>query len=239
MFSRLLERTLRSPVRRYLHRRFHVSFSQSGEDLQLAKLLRASTPGTYVDVGCWHPVKASNSYHFYLRGWRGLCVDPNPKLRSLFAAHRSGDVFVEAAIMSGVDRATYFSLTEEVEDGRASMNSLDASFVREVGVSQESILESEVRCVRLDELLDRHQAELGRLDFFDIDVEGFDLEVLRTNDWERFRPRVVMIESDNPFALESESACSRFLHQQGYELVAKSALTETVGNLFFVDTAEP
>lgn len=52
-----------------------------GDDIQLNKLIKEKTPGVYIDIRCWHPVKASNTYFFYLRGWKGICIDPNLELK--------------------------------------------------------------------------------------------------------------------------------------------------------------
>lgn len=69
-------------IRRKIYKRYNISFSQGGgDDIQLYKLLKATNPGVYVDIGCWHPVKASNTYFFNLRGWKGICIDPNPELK--------------------------------------------------------------------------------------------------------------------------------------------------------------
>jgi hypothetical protein len=66
-------------LKRKIYTRYNISFSQGGgDDIQLKKLLKVQKPGVYVAIGSWHPVKASNSYFFYLRGWKGICIDPNP-----------------------------------------------------------------------------------------------------------------------------------------------------------------
>jgi hypothetical protein len=71
---------------------------------------------------------------------------------------------------------------------------------------------------RLETLLDRHFPEgVGAIDFMSIDVEGSEMAVLRSNDWERYRPRVIVIEVlgkvlDNL----GESEEIRFLRDLGY-----------------------
>jgi hypothetical protein len=55
-----------------------------------------------------------------------------------------------------------------------------------------------------------------RLDFFDIDVEGFDLEVLKTNDWVKYRPKVIVIESDISLQNDISSEIVKYLELQNY-----------------------
>lgn len=90
---------MKNKIREFIYRRYNISFSQGGgDDIQLKKIIKQTVPGMYVDIGCWHPVKASNTYHFYLRGWKGICIDPNPEIKSLFNKFRPKDTFINCAI---------------------------------------------------------------------------------------------------------------------------------------------
>src|SRR5262249_8232028 len=74
------------------------SYSQEGEDLILDRILDSKRTGFYIDVGCHHPFRFSNSYLFYRRGWQGICVDPLPEAKSSFRRYRPRDTFVETAV---------------------------------------------------------------------------------------------------------------------------------------------
>ena len=54
----------------------NCSYSQEGEDMVLARYLEGQKNGFYVDVGAHHPFRFSNTYHFYLKGWHGVNIDP-------------------------------------------------------------------------------------------------------------------------------------------------------------------
>jgi hypothetical protein len=45
----------------------------------------------YPDIGAAHPVQHSNTFHFYERGWSGLCVEPNPEFFALYRTYRPRD----------------------------------------------------------------------------------------------------------------------------------------------------
>ena len=74
-----------------------------------------------------------------------------------------------------------------------------------------------------------------RLDFFDVDVEGYDLEVLKTNDWERFRPRFLVVESDLPLKEDLVSEMHDYLVSVGYTLIGKVVTKGNLGNTFYID----
>ncbi len=115
---------MKNKIREFIYNRYNISFSQSGDDIQLNKLIKASTPGAYVDIGCWHPVKASNTYYFYLRGWKGICIDPNPELKILYNKFRKKDIFINSAIGLENQNLKYYLLN----DNYSSMNTLNHDF---------------------------------------------------------------------------------------------------------------
>ena len=69
---------------------------------------------------------------------------------------------------------------------------------------------------------------------FDIDVEGLDLEVLKTNDWNKYRPKVVVVESDISIKQDVKSEITQYLELQNYRLIGKSNINGDLGNLFFL-----
>jgi hypothetical protein len=87
----------------------------------------------------------------------------------------------------------------------------------------------------LKEILDSNLEENDRLDFFDIDVEGFDLEVLKSNDWNRYRPKVIIIESDFSIKIDIYSEVVTYLELQNYRLIGKSIINGDLGNLFLIE----
>ena len=85
---------------RALSKRLKISFSQCGEDLIVAHLMAAlkiSEP-TYLDIGAHHPSLLSNTYLLYLKGSRGVCIEPDPKLFAQLKAKRKRDVCLNVGI---------------------------------------------------------------------------------------------------------------------------------------------
>lgn len=214
--------------RTLIYSRYNVSFSKSGEDIQLYKLFNRSG-GQYLDIGCFEPVTFSNSYFFYLRGWNGFVVDPNPQFQTKFTKVRPKDKFINRGISSHSGVLTYFMLPQKM----SSMNTFDYNFL--VKNNLESYIEKEVKVPMssLEELID--EFKLGNsIDFLDVDVEGMDYEVLVNNNWEKFRPSVIVVETDKELAHDLHSDITHLLEDKEYKLLAKMVqCTNGSGNLIF------
>jgi FkbM family methyltransferase len=205
------------------------SYSQEGEDMILRRLLTGQRTGFYVDVGAHHPYRFSNTCHFYLRGWRGINIEPNPDALRIFKRRRSRDINLGVGIAESASALTYYRFDEP------ALNSFDPELVarRLATTPFRQIGTDTIPVHRLDLVLDQYLPKDTALDFLSVDVEGFDLQVLRSNNWERYRPHYVLVE-----ALESSldslaaDATYQFMRDHGYTLLAK-----TLNTLIFLDGA--
>lgn len=239
--SEMISRPLRSALRRcrdayavlegsaycYSKKRYayHVlSFSQEGEDGVLQRLFERKPVGFYVDVGSHHPQRFSNTYRFYLRGWTGINVDPLPGSKARFDALRRRDINLEIGVAAQPGELTYYCFKEP------ALNTFDPK----IAITRESPLISadQVRVLRLSDVLDQHVKPGQKIDFLSVDVEGLDIQVLRSNDWRRYRPSYVLAEAlgmrDVAHVLSSE--LHEYMVSQAYSLFAKC-----VNTLFYVD----
>jgi FkbM family methyltransferase len=222
---------MKNKIKEIIFKKFNVSFSKSGDDIQLHKLINSTSPGLYVDIGCWHPIKASNTYFFYLRGWKGLCIDPNPELEILYAKYRPTDNFINCAVGEDLKFFKYYMLQEQF----SSMNTLDLEFIKNHNLVDKIKKEINIPTLSLKTILDANVKKNDRLDFFDIDVEGFDIEVLKSNDWKKYRPKVIVVETDLMLQEDLNSQIVNYLELQNYRLIGKSIIMGDLGNLFLID----
>ena len=79
-----------------LHPAARVSYAQNMEDILLDRFFMDQR-GTFMDIGANHPIYDNNTYFFYLRGWRGVNLEPIPRLHNLFLQHRPEDLNVAVA----------------------------------------------------------------------------------------------------------------------------------------------
>jgi len=201
---------------RALGRARRRSYAQAGEDLFLARLFAGQAEGVYVDVGAYHPRRLSNTQLLYERGWRGLNVDATPGSMALFDALRPGDVNLELAISDVPGPVVLHSWGLHAENTAAPDQARAA--VEALGPPLETL---ELPTRTLTAVLDGSPFRDAAIDLLDVDVEGSDLGVLRSLDWTRYRPRVVLVEvfADDLDAVVA-SEIHRFLDACGYRRIA-------------------
>jgi FkbM family methyltransferase len=200
----------------------NLSFSQEGEDLVLYRLMGHKTNGFYVDIGAHHPYRFSNTYKFYQLGWRGINIDPLPGSMTLFKDKRPRDINLEIAIVHSEYQQPYYYMFAE-----PALNTMDerVAKMRELTVPTDKIINTiKVPSYKLADVLDQYLPDQGGIDFFSIDVEGMDFDVIKSNNWDKYQPNFVVLENFNSELHEDlNSEVTVFLVERNYRLVAKTA----------------
>ena len=203
-------------------------WSQHEEDGFLARELAGSIQdGYYVDVGANHPARLSNTYRLYNLGMRGLCIEPNEMLCELIARYRAEDEVVAVAVGPEEKLVRFYELArhdfstfseEEYKSRIAHGHRLRRAAYKPV--------------FRLSTILQSCRPPgRTRFELLSVDTEGWDEMVLRSNDWQQFRPRLIAVEANTDAARASTQA---FLQSVGYELVQRFEI-----NGVFRDLASP
>ena len=210
----------------YFYRRFKTSFSKSGEDIQLWQLLKKGH-GIYVDIGGHHPIFSSNSYFFYIRGWRGIVVEPNPAFEILHKRIRPNDFFFSGGLAGQEGEMEYFMLDSD-ERNSFSGKHLESSDLNNKITSTKSIT---VRT--LSQICGQFLGDNPSIDFMTIDVEGMEQEVLLGNDWSKYRPKYILLESNLPIEQEFNGELSAIMAEREYHLIGKTLQGHFLGTLWF------
>ncbi|MHB8913393.1 MAG: FkbM family methyltransferase [Minisyncoccota bacterium] len=198
------------------------SYSQEGEDLVLSRFLEASTTGFYVDIGAHHPKRFSNTYFFYKKGWRGINIDAMPGSMEAFKRDRPEDINLEIAISDKKQALTYYLFNEPALNGFSEAVSKERDGAKGYSIIGEKKIETNT----LKEVLDKNLPTSTQIDFMSIDIEGYDFEALVSNDWQKYRPRFVLVEDLGTHLNEiNKSKLGQFMEQQGYQLCAKTYFT--------------
>ena len=192
------------------------SYSQFGED-RLLRALFSESEGNYVDVGAGEPSSGSNTFLFYRSGWSGTLIDPVSRYERWAAAVRSRDRFELAICSNNAGTQEFFEFEQ------AQFSTTDSFRAEELMAAGRTLARSyQVRSVAIADL----PVECSPADpcFFSIDVEGAELSVLESVDWERTRPGVICVE-ELVFRLDEQSEVGRYLLARGYRLEGRVGLS--------------
>jgi hypothetical protein len=193
------------------------TYSQYGEDQQIMQCFKESE-GFYFDIGCSLPRKFSNSFLFYEKGWIGIGVDLNSRMKYFWRILRRRDSFLVAGI-SNLITIDWFIM----EHGFSSTVSEAYAQSLVVNRSRKIIKKGKFKAVKLSALCESHFECIKPSDacFFNIDAESHDMNILESNDWNRFVPRVICIE-DPDAQRTPETEINRFLSRRGYKFLTQS-----------------
>ncbi len=202
-----------------------ASFSQEGEDLIVRSIFASKQNlGFYVDIGAHHPYRLSNTFCFYEMGWSGINIDPIPNMKPLFDSHRPRDVNLNLGVSNYSGEMKYFIFNEP------AVNTFNEQLAFELANEPKhgcKLIETKVVKVNtLANILNSHLINGKSIDFMSIDVEGYELEVLQSNDWLRYRPKVLLVEiHDLDFENLYNSKVYKYLNDIGYKMIAKTLIT--------------
>ena len=188
------------------------SFAQCAEDVIIQTLV-GTNPGRYVDVGSGHPIRGSNTYALYEQGWSGLLVDPLRSNIELSRHVRPRDVAIEGLCSSTNEHAIEFFEYEIYQYSTASPEQVNELAQRGHRARDSYQLPS----FSLKTLV--HDSKMQDARVLSIDVEGMELEVLQGNDWQVFRPTLIVVEEWTP-PLSSPTPIYEFLSDIGYQFVS-------------------
>jgi FkbM family methyltransferase len=170
------------------------SYSQAGEDQvvrYLFNLLHILQP-SYLDIGVNHPVVGNNTYYFYLRGSKGVCVEPDPGFYSLIKKYRGRDRVLQVGIGSDETSEALLYIFPHPYSGWNTFSKEEAlSRQNESGIGFAKSQRVPLLAINsvIEKYFDPHP------NFISIDVEGMDLAILQSLDFSRFKPEVICVET--------------------------------------------
>jgi FkbM family methyltransferase len=192
------------------------SFSQQGEDIVLYHLLhdlmKIQTP-TYIDIGAADPVEANNTFLLYWTGGHGVLVEPNPMYVERLRRRRPRDIVVQAGVgVTDAAEADYYVIR-----GKPTLNTFSPQEADRLRATMGADVVEKVLKMPLISVNRLIATHLGKApDLLSIDVEGMDLDILRTLDFATYRPAAIIAETIMMGASDVNTEIVQFLLSKGY-----------------------
>lgn len=206
-------------------RKYTRSYSQSGEDMILNTIFCNTKKGFYVDIGANNPWIQSNTCFFYEKGWNGINIDATPGSMKQFNFRRKRDINLEIPISDTKETLKYYMFEPSF------YNTFNAEI--SMKLKDKLIDTKELNTRKLSLILDNYCPN-QEIDFLSIDTEGFDLKILKSNNWDKYRPKIIVIEVHAPVCRCSfkNTEIGKFLEKNNYTFYCNT----TVNILFIENT---
>lgn len=205
------------------------SVSEQGEDLVLMRIFKAlkMPRPSYLDIGSHDPIRFNNTYKLYTNGSRGVLVEPNPFFCDKSKKARPGDKVLNIGIgITDQQAADYYIIRDRSLLNTFSKQQAD----RLVKISGPRAIEKVIKMplVNINKVIAQHFKKAP--DLISIDVEGLDLDIIKSLDFEKYRPAVFCVETLEFNTRQLKTEIHQLMHARGYEVRAGTWV-----NTIFVD----
>jgi FkbM family methyltransferase len=168
-----------------------VSFSQCGEDLLIDYVLqlRGIHKPSYIDIGAHDPFSLSNTAIFYARGCRGINIEANPMLIGRFQGARPEDTNLNVGVGDSDGELDFFIMKDST---LSTFSEKEVNALKGYGHQLDRVERIKVRTVQA--IVDQYAGGVFP-DVMSLDVEGQDLAILRSINFNGSVPRVICVEA--------------------------------------------
>ena len=202
------------------NKKFLKNSSQFGEDKFILDLFYKDYRGKYLDLGCYHPTRHSNTYILYQNGWTGINIDLNPLTIELFDFMRPKDLNYNIGISNSEEEKELYFINEFNTQNTLDKNQLN--FLKNNhNIKDREISKSKLKTKKLDTILIDNN--FYNIDFFNIDIEGHELEVIESIDFDKFKFKYICIEmiQHNEMSVSKSKKIKDILKNNNFTIIKK------------------
>ena len=200
----------------------NFKFLKNGSQFQEDKFILENFPkdhkGIYLDIGCFHPTRHNNTFSMYKKGWKGINIDMNPLSIELFEFCRPRDINLNVAISNdNLEKKVYFlgDLNTQNTLDNNQLNFLKSHH----NVRDHEIVEKKIKTQNINSILDKFK--FYNIDFMNLDVEGHEIEVLKSIDFNKINIKFLCVEiiNHNQESIEKGKKIHSYLTLNRYQLI--------------------
>ncbi len=207
------------------------TFSQAGEDAVIKFLLLDYgldlSKISYLDIGARHPTNGSNTFLFYAKGSKGVCVDADKESIPLIRKLRPRDKVLNVGVSDSKKKSGYLYF---MEGGGSTID--EEEFKRRKKIdSIENYISLKIPLLNINTLIKNNFKTYPT--FLSIDIEGLDLLVLKSLNFDKYPISIICVETciySEYHIRPKDKSISKFLVSKGYEIYA-----DTYVNTVFVN----
>ena len=207
----------------YLKNKYFInrkSYAMDSEDTAISVFNKKKDNGFYVDIGAHHPIQRNNTHLLFKKGWEGINIDVNQFSIELFNFLRPNDLNLQIAVSDKEGEISFF-----YQKKFSQLNTTDKEVAKEN--FQGNFQEKKVKCQTIQNILDNSKFKNKKIDLLNIDVEGAEMKVLNTLNFEIYDPSLICIEILGYREMQSEqrekeiknNQIFKFLVNKGYKKV--------------------
>jgi FkbM family methyltransferase len=200
-------------------------FSEQGEDILLSQYIKKKQ-GFYVDIGAYDPDIGSVTKMFYLKGWSGINIDPNPVSIKNFSKKRKRDININIGVSDREAELDFYFLGEE-----SMCNTFDKNLIKENIMRGDKVNILKINVMPINKIFEKYLSQNQGIDFINLDVENYEMTILESFDFKKYGPEYFLIEDltfinkEIDFMSFTSSPLYQLMKQNGYIVVAKTYYT--------------
>lgn len=182
-------------MRDYLRKIYYLfvrrkSYSQDGEDILILDHFKDTKNGTYLDIGCHHPIRFSNTHLLYKKNWKGINIDANNFTIKLFNLFRTRDLNLNATISPVSGLVNFYEFNDSALNGIIQDDQVEMI----INQGYKVVSKKRIYAYSINDLFSKYKICEKKIDFLKIDVEGSDFEILKQINLKKHDIELIMIE---------------------------------------------
>ncbi len=172
-------------IKSFTHKK--ISYSYGGIDSLILNIFKDQKNGFYLDIGCGHPIKNNNTYLLNKKGWHGINIDLDEENIDLFNVYRKKDLNLATAVSNEEGEVDLYFYHKKSALNTISKQNADYQKAKVSSIKR-------IKTQKINKIIENSSYKDKKIDFLSLDVEGSELQILKNFNFEKYAPKVIVVE---------------------------------------------